>query len=212
MKLFKPFLFLAVSFTFLGEALDMVKKEESPVIIKIILGSTRTARFSEQLGSALKEIVVATLPQMRVEIADLREYKLPFLNDETVPMMRTEITDPEIQRWSDAIAQADAFIIVTPEYNSGYPGVLKNALDILYKEWNDKPVAFVGYSGGSSGGSHAIAQLKEVVSILQMVPIATTITIPASYKLKSNSTLLLAPELKEQFLCMINELMIAVKQ
>jgi NAD(P)H-dependent FMN reductase len=71
---------------------------------------------------------------------------------------------------------------VVPEYNSGYPGVFKNALDLLYKEWNNKPVGFIGYSGGASGGTSAIAQLRDVARAFQMIPVSSAINIPSAWK------------------------------
>ena len=151
--------------------------------IQIILGSTRPGRVSDKIGTALTSIADNRV-DIATEIIDLREYDLPFLNDEVAPASRKIITDPAIQKWSDKVKEADAFIIVVPVYNAGYPGVLKNALDVLYKEWNNKPVAFVGYSGGSSGGSSVVAQLREVVQELKMRPIAPEfdVYIPSSWK------------------------------
>jgi len=157
------------------------KAESKKMSIKIILGSTRKGRTSDKLGSAL-ELMAKKRNDVAVEILDLRDFNLPFLNDEVPPARREKITDPAVQRWADKINEAQGFIIVVPEYNAGYPGVLKNALDILYKEWNGKTVAFVGYSGGSSGGSSAIAQLRQVAAGLEMVTVATDIKIPSAWK------------------------------
>jgi len=127
--------------------------------------------------------MVSKRTDIDIQLLDLKEYALPFLNDSVAPMMRKgEITDPVLKKWSDAVTQADAFIMVVPEYNAGYPGVLKNALDLLYKEWNNKPVAFVGCSGGPSGGANAISQLKQVVKELKMKPVAIELLIPFSWK------------------------------
>lgn len=149
--------------------------------IKIILGSTRKGRSSDKIGAALKTIMDRRA-NIVTEILDLNDYNLPFLNDEVPPAMRESITDPLTKKWSDKINEGDAFIIIVPEYNAGYPGVLKNALDSLYKEWNNKPVAFVGFSGGPSGGESAIAQLRQVVLALQMKPVANDIKVPTVWK------------------------------
>jgi NAD(P)H-dependent FMN reductase len=79
------------------------------------------------------------------------------------------------KEWSKKIAPMDAFIIVTPEYNHGYPAVLKNALDYLYAEWNEKPVAFVSY--GSVGGARVVEQLRLVVAELRMADIRESLHI-----------------------------------
>lgn len=150
--------------------------------VQIILGSTRQGRTSDKIGRAVKKMLDKNGMIHDVEIIDLRDYNLPFLNDEVAPASREVITDPILKKWSDKILQADAFIIIVPEYNSGYPGVLKNALDSLYKEWNNKPVALIGYSGGPSGASNALAQLRQVILALQMIPVETTIKIPSAWK------------------------------
>jgi NAD(P)H-dependent FMN reductase len=150
--------------------------------IKMILGSTRKGRSSEKIAAALQKMANKRT-DVSIEIIDLRDYPLPFLNDEVSPKSRKgSITDPAVKKWSEKIADSPAFIIIVPEYNAGYPGVLKNALDSLYKEWNNKPVAFVGFSGGSSGGTKAVAQLRQVVDELQMIPVDIAIHIPAAWK------------------------------
>jgi NAD(P)H-dependent FMN reductase len=145
--------------------------------LKIILGSTRQGRNSDKIGNKLFEIAKKQ-SRFSAEIVDLRDYPVPFLADAVAPASRTIITDPVIQMWSEIIATADAFIIISPEYNGGYSGVLKNALDTLYKEWNNKPVAFITYSGGPSGGKCVAEQLNQVARALKLIPIDMVITIP----------------------------------
>jgi NAD(P)H-dependent FMN reductase len=84
------------------------------------------------------------------------------------------------------MAQGDGYVFVTPEYNFGYPAVLKNALDHIYHEWNNKPVGFVSYGGGA-GGSRAVQQLRQVVVELQMAPIRAGIVIPFARRLFDES-------------------------
>lgn len=154
--------------------------------IQIILGSTRQGRTSEKIGTLLQQLArtkaAVAAGDIRIEIVDLKDHSLPFLAEATAPAQRTTITDPAIQRWSNRIKQADAFIIVSPEYNAGYPAVLKNAFDSLYAEWHNKPVGFVTYSGGPTGGSSVLAQLQQVAQALMMKPIKTAIKIPYSSK------------------------------
>ena len=150
-------------------------------VVYIILGSTRDGRLSDKIGKTIIKLI--DVHEVCAEIIDLRDYPLPFLADAVPPADRKVITDPAVKKWSDKIKQADAFIIVAPEYNAGYPGVLKNALDSLYVEWNNKPVALVTYSGGPSGGARVYAQLKEVLTHgLKMVLAPKHIMIPSSYK------------------------------
>lgn len=157
-----------------------VPLDAKKVALKIIVGSTRKGRTGDKVAKEIQ--AVAAEQGIDSQIIDLQTIDLPMFNEEIPPASRKEILDPVIQKWSDIIQSAQAFIIVVPEYNAGYPGVLKNALDSLYQEWHDKPVAFVGYSGGPSGGSSAIAQLRQVVTALGMVPVATEVKIPTAWK------------------------------
>lgn len=109
-------------------------------------------------------------------VTDLAELALPFL-DEPEPAIEAESYRHEhTRRWSAIVAASDAFVFVMPEYNQGYTAPLKNALDYLYSEWVDKPVAFVSY-GMKSGGLRAVQSIKPVVSALKMFPIDESVTI-----------------------------------
>lgn len=173
--------------------------------IFMILGSTRQGRTSDKIAQVLTKMLESRT-DISTEIIDLRDYQLPFLYDSVTPSSRKVITDPIIQRWSDKIMQADAFIIITPVYNAGYPAVLKNALDLLYKEWSGKPVGFVGYSGGPSGGAGVISQFDPVVRELKMIPISTRITIPTAWKAFDQQGNLLDASIPGTLHSMVNEL------
>ena len=86
-------------------------------------------------------------------------------------------SDPKTKMWSSKINEADGYVFVTPEYNHGYSAVLKNAIDLIYKEWVNKPGAFVSY-GGASSGSRAVEQLRQVLVEMQMAPIRSQVMIP----------------------------------
>lgn len=136
--------------------------------IKIILASVREGRFGDKVAKWVLDMVSEN-KNVEAEILDLKEYQLPMFAEPVSPMyIQGEYRTPEINRWAQKIADADGFIIVTPEYNHGYPASLKNNLDYLFKEWNKKPVTFVAY--GSAGGARSVEQLKQVVVQLQMVP------------------------------------------
>jgi NAD(P)H-dependent FMN reductase len=147
----------------------------APLNIQVILGSTRQNRFGDKpahyiLGELAKR------SDVRAELVDLRDWPLPFF-DHPVSPMRAKITEPAIvAQWAAKVGEADGYVMVTPEYNHGYPAVLKNALDWVYPEWTKKPVGFVGY--GSTGGARAIEQLRQVVIELDMVPIREALHIP----------------------------------
>ena len=99
-----------------------------------------------------------------------------------------------VKTWAEKINEGDAFIIVTPEYNHGYPAVLKNALDSIFQEWNKKAVGFVSY--GNAGGARSVEQLRQVVIELQMVPIRNAVHISSEiYRAVMNEKVPVNPEL-----------------
>jgi NAD(P)H-dependent FMN reductase len=102
------------------------------------------------------------------ELVDLRDYPLPHL-DEPLPPSRGQYQGEHTRRWADKIASFDGFVMVTPEYNHSTSGVLKNAIDYLYAEWNNKAVGFVSYGG--VGGARAAEHLRLVVGELQMADV-----------------------------------------
>jgi NAD(P)H-dependent FMN reductase len=146
-------------------------EEKSNLNIAIIIGSTRPGRYSEKPAKWIHE-TTAKREAINVELLDLRDYPLPFLGDEKSEGNSKEV----LNKWSGDISKADAYIIISPEYNHSFPAVLKNALDYLYKEWNNKPVGFVSY--GSVAGARSIEQLRLVAIELSMAPIRDAIHIP----------------------------------
>ena len=146
--------------------------------IEIILGSTREGRIGETVARWFTS-VSADRDDMTAELLDLREWDLPFVDTPVPPAMRPP-TDPLVRDWADKVAEADGYVLITPEYNHGYPAVLKNALDHVFHPWNRKPVAFVGY-GGPAGGVRAIEQLRQVVVELEMVPLRQQVMINRAY-------------------------------
>jgi NAD(P)H-dependent FMN reductase len=153
-----------------------MNNKTTPVKIKVIVGSTRQGRFSEKPAQWIFE-ETKKLDGVEAELLDLRDYQIPFLDDQTPPSMaKGQYTNKIIKKWAKKINDGDAFIIVTPEYNHGYSAVLKNALDVIYPEWNRKPVGFVSY--GSALGARSVEQLRQVAVELQMAPIRNAIHIP----------------------------------
>lgn len=146
--------------------------------IKVILGSTRQKRFGDKPAHWIC-VEAQALPDVEVELLDLRDYPMPFFDEPMSPIRGNGRYDNvAVQRWADRIADGQAFIMVTPEYNHGYPGVLKNAIDCIYPEWVNKPIGFVGY--GNAGGARAIEQLRQVVIEMRMLPIRSAIHIPTA--------------------------------
>jgi len=135
--------------------------------IGIILGSTRPNRNGEQVARWVLE-VASRREDAEFELVDLRDYPLPHL-DEPMPPSLGQYQNEHTKQWADTIASFDGFVIVTPEYNHGTSGVLKNALDFLYAEWNNKAVGFVSY--GAVGGARAVEHLRLVAGELQMADV-----------------------------------------
>ena len=144
--------------------------------IKVIVGSTREGRFSDKAASWIAE-EIKKQEGVAVEVLDLRDYEMPFFNEPMSPSFKQEpYKNDAVARFTKKIEEADAFVVVTPEYNHGTSGVLKNALDWVYPEWNNKPVAFVSYGG--VGGARAVEQLRLNAVELQMAPTRNAVHIP----------------------------------
>lgn len=144
--------------------------------IEVILGSTRKNRFSEKPGTYIFG-ELAKREAVEAELIDLRDWPLPFYDEAGSPnALKGNFENELAKKWNAKIAEADAYIMVTPEYNHGYSAVLKNAIDWTYgANWAQKPVCFVSY--GSAMGVRAIGQLRQVVIEAQLVPIRNSITL-----------------------------------
>src|SRR3954452_18385407 len=141
--------------------------------IGIILGSTRPNRNGEQVAKWVLDNAIRR-HDAEFELVDLRDYPLPHL-DEPMPPSMGQYQQQHPKQWADKIGSFDGFVIVTPEYNHGTSGVLKNAIDYLYAEWNNKAVAFVSY--GAVGGARAAEHLRLVAGELQMADVRQQVTL-----------------------------------
>ena len=135
--------------------------------IGIILGSTRPNRNGEEVARWVYDIA-AQRSDAEFELVDLRDYPLPHL-DEPLPASMGQYQNDHTQQWAEKIASFDGFVFVTPEYNHSTSGVLKNAIDYLYAEWNNKAAGFVSY--GAVGGARAAEHLRLVAGELQMADV-----------------------------------------
>jgi NAD(P)H-dependent FMN reductase len=143
-------------------------------VLLVIIASTRPGRLGLPIANwAISE--VEKHGDFEVDVADLALMDLPMLDEPHHPIHRN-YTKPHTIAWSKRVDAADAILIVTPEYNYGMPGSLKNALDFLIHEWNYKPVAFISY-GGMSGGMRSVMMAKQVVTTLKMVPLPEAVNI-----------------------------------
>jgi NAD(P)H-dependent FMN reductase len=153
--------------------------------IKVIVSSTRANRFSEKPAGWIFD-AAKQRENFDVELLDLRDYPLPFFEEAMPPgMAKDQYTNPVVVKWRDKIREADGFIICTPEYNHGYPAVLKNALDYTYFAWARKAVSFVSWGG--AGGTRGVEQLRLVAIELDMVPTRWAVHIPNPWFIKDVS-------------------------
>ena len=155
--------------------------------IQVILGSTRKNRFSEKPGTYIFQ-ELSKREGIEAELIDLRDWPLPFYDEAGSPnSLKGEFQNELGKKWNTKIAEADGYIIVTPEYNHGSPAVLKNAFDWVYAaNWAQKPVAFVSY--GSTLGARSVGAIRQVSIECQLVPIRNAIHIPGDvYKAVSSA-------------------------
>lgn len=145
-------------------------------IISVIVGSTRENRFSEKPAQWIFQLLKKR-SNIESQLLDLRDFPMPFFDQPVPPAMpgRAPYENDVVKKWTAEIARSDGFIFVTPEYNHGYPAVLKNALDWVYPEWNRKVCAFVSY--GSVSGARSVEQLRQVAIELQLAPIRSSVHI-----------------------------------
>ncbi len=143
------------------------------VRIAIILGSTRPGRVGAAVAQWVHQIAQQRT-DAQCELVDIQDYHLPLL-DEPIPPSQGKYSHEHTKRWAATIAGFDGFVFVTPEYNHGPSGALKNALDFLYAEWNNKAAGFVGY--GSAGGTRAVEQLRLVMAELMIADVRAQVAL-----------------------------------
>ena len=135
--------------------------------IAIIVGSTRPGRNGKAVADWVHDIA-RRRSDAQYELVDIADYDLPLL-DEPVPPSMGQYSRDHTKRWAATIAEFDGFVFVTPEYNHGPSGALKNAIDFVYAEWNNKAAGFVSY--GSAGGTRAVEQLRLVMAEIQVADV-----------------------------------------
>ena len=143
--------------------------------LMIILGSVRPKRAGEAVAEWVRGAVAAHHHSFEVDFVDLRELALPFMDEPEHPAKKA-YTQPHTIAWSERVDAADAFILVSPEYNHSYSPALKNALDFLATEWKHKPVGLVSY-GGVSGGTRGVAALDPVLATVGLVKASHSVEI-----------------------------------
>lgn len=166
--------------------------------IPIILGSVREGRKSEAPARYILERVKAG--GYETQLVDFKELPLPFYNGDTVPVVyfKTKYPNENAEKWSQIARAADAFIIVSPEYNHGYPAVLKNALDWGYLEFEKKPFGIVGVSNGTTAGARMIENLRPIIQNFNAMSVRETIMIGPVEKYFDADGKLLDPSLDKK--------------
>jgi len=151
-------------------------------VISVIVGSTREGRFGEKPAQWILQHLMKR-DGVDARLLDLRDYPMPLFHQPATPATRGRppYKNDVVMRWTAAIAQADGFIVVTPEYNYGPAAVLKNAIDWVYPEWNRKAIGFVSY--GSAMGARSVQQLRHTAIELQLAPIRSSVHIPVATRL-----------------------------
>jgi NAD(P)H-dependent FMN reductase len=173
--------------------------------LSIIIGSTRPGRAGLPIADWFADRA-RRHGGFEIDVVDLAEVNLPILDEPNHPRLR-QYTRQHTKDWSARVAGADAFVIVTPEYNHGYSAATKNAIDYLHHEWHYKPVGFVSY-GGVASGTRAMQQLKQVVTALRMLPLTDAVNIPFHTQFLDDDGRIEANEVMEQAaVTMLDELL-----
>lgn len=167
----------------------------SPVTkFAIVIGSTRPNRVGPLIARWVLNILQANEAWQNIDfsILDLASFSLPSFNEPTHPMMIKNLdhfSSPTVIAWNQEIAKFDAYILISPEYHSGIPGALKNAIDFLYVAWTGKPVMILTY--GVFGGAHANSQLRQVLGLgcrMQVASIDCRLEFPGRDEEQNNTS------------------------
>ena len=141
--------------------------------VAIVIGSTRPGRKAEAVARWVYGIAKQR-SDAEYELLDIQDYKLPHL-DEPIPPSLHQYSKAHTKAWSEKVNSFDAYVLVTPEYNHSTSGALKNAIDYLYHEWNNKAAGFVSY--GSMGGVRAVEHLRLIMSELQVATVRAQVAL-----------------------------------
>lgn len=169
--------------------------------VGIIIGSTRPGRNSEAVAKWVFEIAKQR-GDAQFELIDIADYNLPLL-DEPVPPAMNQYSKNHTKAWAEKVGAMDAFIFVTPEYNHAPTGALKNAIDYIYAEWNNKAAGFVGF--GSAGGVRAVEQLRQIMAELQIADVRAQVSLSLFTDFENFSVFKPAPHQSDLVNAMINQ-------
>jgi NAD(P)H-dependent FMN reductase len=150
--------------------------------LQVIVGSTRPTRAADHVVPWVVDRAERH-DGFEVEVLDLRDWPLPIFQEHMGTLgdfVDPPYSEPIVKRWNNKIAEADAYLMITPEYNHSVPGVLKNAIDSVFVSFafRNKPVAFVGYSGGIAAGTRAVEHLAQIAIEVELHPLKHSVLIP----------------------------------
>ena len=169
--------------------------------IAIIIGSTRPGRNGEAVAKWVYEIAQKR-GDAEFELVDIKDFNLPLL-DEPVPPSLGQYSKEHTKVWAAKIDSFDAFVFVTPEYNHGTSAALKNAIDFIYKEWNNKAAGFVGYGGAS--GARAVENLRLIMGEMQVADVRAQVGISLYTDFEDFSVFKPAPQQEQSVNVMIDQ-------
>lgn len=169
--------------------------------IAIIIGSTRPGRKAEAVAKWVHELA-RKRSDAEFELVDIKDFNLPLL-DEPVNPSRGQYSKPYTKIWAAKIDSFDAFVFVTPEYNHGIPAALKNAIDYLFKEWNDKAAGFVSYGGAS--GARAVEQLRLVMGELMIADVRAQVLLSLFTDFENFTTFKPGPQHEQSLSAMLDQ-------
>ncbi len=170
--------------------------------IAIITGSTRPGRKSEAVARWVYGIA-AKRSDASFEVVDIADFQLPLF-DEAIPPIMNQYAQPHTKVWAAKIATFDAFVFVTPEYNHGTSGALKNAIDFLFKEWNNKAAGFVGYGG--AGGARAVEHLRGVMGEIKVADVRAQVALSMHTDFENFTTFKPRPQQEAAVNAMLDDL------
>jgi len=170
--------------------------------VAIIVGSTRPGRKADAVARWVQEIAKKR-SDTSFEVVDIADFELPLL-DEPVPPAMGQYSHPHTKAWAAKIGSFDAFVFVTPEYNHSTSGALKNAIDFLFKEWNDKAAGFVGY--GAAGGTRAVEHLRLIMAEVKVAGVRAQVALSLFTDFEKFTTFKPAPQQEQAVTAMLNDL------
>lgn len=187
----------------LARLFQQILKTTSMLRIGIILGSTRPGRNGEAVAKWVHGIA-SKRTDAAYELIDLLDFNLPLL-DEPIPPSQGKYSKEHTKKWSEKVSSLDAFVFVTPEYNHSTSGALKNAIDFVYKEWNNKAAGFVSY--GSVGGTRAVEHLRLIMAELQIADVREQVALTLATDFENYSVFKPAPHHEKKINALLDQLL-----